>query len=424
MILIIVFNLAIVKPALGSALFGGALALAPAPAAADGMGPHPFELELGGYGELGFAFKNYGPNQNLVGGAARERRLEFDSTRFVAAIEGRMPGDLEFEAELEVEHGGTGAAKEVEYEEFGEFEREVEKGGEVQLEELYLKKSFGRFDVAIGRFYVAFGHLSYRYRPDDYLTAARGEAETTMIPGQWDEMGAQVVAHLPLVRLTGQVVNGLDSTGFSSTGWVAPGHQGAFETIRATSLAAVLRADVSVAPAVEVGASGYFGGTSRNRPKDDLDVSAAVTLVDLHAAWRIAGLRGQALAMWGHLENARRVSERNDRLSNELGVERTPVGDNAYGVAAELGYDVAPHVCAGERHAIEPFVHLERYDTMARPRDELFDNPRFERTVLGAGLSYGYRGGFVAKLEASQRRFGASSIRSETTVHLMTGFTY
>jgi hypothetical protein len=238
---------------------------------------------------------------------------------------------------------------------------------------------------------------------------------------------------------TAQVVNGLDSTGFSSSRWVSSGHQGAFETIRASDLAGVARVDVSVAPDVEVGASAYVGGTSKNRPKADLVndcpaderevapcgyVSAPVVIVDAHAAWRWRGLRGQALAIYGHLKNADAITARNDRLSNLLGVDRTPVGDNAYAVGVELGYDVAPPlgICAG--HALEPYARVERYDTMARGRDDLFDNPRFERTSLALGASYVYRDAVVAKLEASRRTFGSDSLRAESAVRFMTGFVY
>ena len=75
---------------------------------------------------------------------------------------------------------GTGAAKELEYEEFGEFESEVEKGGEVIVEELYVEKEFGgRFELKVGRFYVALGQLSYYYRPTDYLASVRSEVTTS-----------------------------------------------------------------------------------------------------------------------------------------------------------------------------------------------------------------------------------------------------
>src|SRR5262245_54380322 len=106
----------------------------PAPASADVLG----DFELSGYGELGFSFLDHGPDRNREGGALDDRRLGFYTTRLVLELEQELPGDVELEAEVEFEHGGTGAAREVEYEEFGEFETEVEKGGEVLVEELYI----------------------------------------------------------------------------------------------------------------------------------------------------------------------------------------------------------------------------------------------------------------------------------------------
>src|SRR5688572_390691 len=248
-----------------------AAAAMPGASHADGLGPHEFDLQFGGYAELGAAFHDYGEDASRAGGARDDRRLEFDATRFVAEIEGTMPIGLEFEAELEIEHGGTGTAIEIEYDEFGEYEREVEKGGEVQLEELHLKRTFaGRYQVAVGRFYVALGHLSQYFRPTDYLAAQRGEAESTIYPGQWDEMGVSFTAFLGAIKVTAQVVNGLDSSGFSSRAWVSSGHQGAYEVIRARDLAAVARVDYTISDGNVVGVAGYVGGSSRNRPKADL----------------------------------------------------------------------------------------------------------------------------------------------------------
>ena len=410
-------------------------------ARADGMGPHPWKLELGGYAELGLGYFTYGEDRTRQGGALHDRRLELDLTRFVAALEGTMPGGFEFEAELEIEHGGAGVAKEVEYEEFGELETEVEKGGEVQLEELYLKRSFGRYQLAAGRFYLAMGHLHARYRPTDYLGAQRSEAETAIFPGQWDEMGLSFTARWPALIVTAQLVNGLDSTGFSSAAWVASGHQGRFEKIRARDVAGVARVELPL-PGVTVGASGYLGGANRNRPQADLvkecsggvddgavnDVApcgyvrsvVAIGAVDAHWRWR--GLRGQALGVLGYLSNAAAISRRNDRLSNELGVDRTPVADHALALAMEAGYDVAPLL--GSCGALEPFVRLDHYDTMFRPRAEPFDNPRTARTVLGAGVAYTYERAWVGKLELRRRSFATSALRLEHEVQVSLGFVY
>jgi len=401
------------------------------------------DFEVGGYADLQFAFYNHGENQNREGGAQRDARLTFDTARLVLELEGELPEyGLEAEVEIEFEHGGTGAAMELEYEEFGEFEQEVEKGGEVLIEELYLKKKLGeRFSLSLGRFYVAVGTLSQYYRPTDYLGTIRAEAETLIIPNTWDEMGLQAQAELSGLRLTAQVVNGLDSTAFSSQRWVAEGHQRRFELVRATDLAAVLRADVTRYEGLVFGASGYYGDTTRNRPKPDLVkaceeandrevapcgyVSAPLLLLDAHLSLDRGPWRAKALVMWGYLQNADDVSARNERLSNLLNVPRTPVAEHALAAWAELGFDVAPLLSLSDDHRLEPYLRFDYVDSMLNPRSELFDNPRFARSIYSVGASYTLAGTVFAKLDFSHRRLGDSSrFRPENTVRLSTGFSY
>jgi hypothetical protein len=73
---------------------------------------------------------------------------------------------------------------------------------------------------------------------------------------------------------------------------------------------------------------------------------------------------------------------------------------------------------------IEPFARVDYYDTMVRVRDGLFDNPRFERTVITAGVAYTYREAITLKLDASHRRFGTSELNTENTIRFATGFVY
>ena len=401
------------------------------------------KLEVGGYADLQFAYYNHGLNQNREGGAQRDSRLTFDTTRLVLELEAGLPEyGLEAEMEVEFEHGGTGTAMELEYEEFGEFEQEVDKGGEVLIEELYLKKEFGeRFSLSLGRFYVAVGTLSAFYRPTQYLGTIRAESETLIIPNTWDEMGLQAQAKVGGMQLTAQVVNGLDSTAFSSQRWVAEGHQRRFELVRATDLAAVLRADVTRFEGLVFGASGYYGDSTRNRPKPDLVkacedtddrevapcgyVSAPLLLLDAHLSLERGPWRAKALALWGYLQNAGAISARNARLSNLLNVLRSPVAEHALAIWAELGFDVAPRLSLGEDHRLEPYVRFDYADSMLHPRTELFDNARFARSIYTVGAAYTLAGVAFAKLDFNHRRLGDSSrFRPENTVRLSTGFSY
>jgi hypothetical protein len=402
--------------------------------------PPAWSLSLGGYADLQFAWHDYGPNQNRPGGAQKDSRLVFDTTRFVLELEGMLPLGLEFEAELEVEHHGAGAALELEYEEFGEYEQEVEAGGEVILEEIYLRKTFGPVGLQLGRFYLGVGLLSEIYRPTEYRATGRPESETTVLPAVWHELGLQVDVDLAPVKLTAQIVNGLDSTGFSSQRWIASGHQTRMELVSASDLAFVLRADLELSRGVTLGVSGYYGNTSRNRSKPDLVpecastenevapcgyVQAAVTLLDFHFRLDLDPFTAQGVVLWGHLDNAKAVSDRNSRLSNALGVLRSPVASEALFAWLELGVDLADVLCLGTGHHLEPFFRFDYYDTMFGVEDGVFDNNRFARAVYTAGLGWSYGDLVFAKLDLSYRDLGGfetAALRDETSIRLSTGF--
>ncbi|AKF85782.1 hypothetical protein MFUL124B02_16585 [Myxococcus fulvus 124B02] len=415
---------------------------APAPAALSRARPK-IDTFVTAYGELLFGYHNYGLNQNRTGGAQRDSRLEFDTTRFVLEMKGALPDyGLEVEVEVEFEHGGTGTAMELEYEEFGEFDQELDKGGEILVEELYISKKLGdHAALAVGRFYVAVGTLSEFSRPTDYLGTIRDEAETSIIPNTWDEMGVRLRYKFPWgLRLTGQLVNGLDSTGFSSQLWAVGGHQRRFEVQRATDMALVFRADVTHFDGFIFGVSAYHGDTTRNRPKADLVksceeandrevapcgyVSAPLTLLDVHLSVAKGPWSAKGMVMYGHLKNAELVSQRNARLSNLLGVMRTPVSDNALAAWGELGYDIASVVGLSNSHHLLPFVRYDYVDTQFKPREELYDNPRFRRTIYTVGVAYNLLNTVYAKLDFGHRRMGSNAFRPENTLRLATGFNY
>jgi hypothetical protein len=389
----------------------------------------PFSLTWEGYADILFSWYGYGPDQTRPGGSESDSRLVFDLSRFVLELEGEMFAGLGFEAEIEFEHGGTGSSLEIEYEEFGEFENEIEKGGEVNVEELYLSKKFGNWGKAkAGRFYLAIGLLSFLNKPTDYLAARRPESETMVIPAVWDEMGVSFEYYVnDNWDLTLQLVNGLDSTGFGSLNWVRGGHQGRFETISSNGLALVGRVDYKLPDfGLLLGTSAYYGiDTAANRPKDDLeDVDAPLLLLDAHAIFEHGRWRGSGDVIWGHLWNADEISERNARLSNNLDVPRTAVADNAFSAWGEMGFNINTYVGLDHLHRLEPFVRIDYYDTFFQPREDLFDNPRFERTVFTGGLSYTFANAVFVKLDYVYRMLGSSDFNSESGIDLAFGWVY
>ena len=80
-----------------------------------------------------------------------------------------------------IEHGGSGSAIEYEADEAIEFEHETEKGGEVELEQFWLQKSFSKaFNIKAGHIVVPFGLTNAHHEPLNFFTVYRPEGENTI----------------------------------------------------------------------------------------------------------------------------------------------------------------------------------------------------------------------------------------------------
>lgn len=385
---------------------------APAPAASN-----PFSVS--GYGVIHYSHFDW----ELDPG----RRAAIDVERLVIAPKYRINDTIRLEAELEFEHGGTGSTMEFDkFEEFGEFETEIEKGGEVIVEKLAAVFSLKpALNFRVGHIIVPVGLVAKRHRPQHYFTTTRPEAETHLIPTIWHETGVEIFGTLGVLNYQAQVINGLDSTGFSSRHWIVPGHQLRFETINAEVPAFVGRLDYMLREGATVGISGYYGDTAANRPKPDVDFTAHVGIVSLHGFYEVNAVKVRGLVLWGTLENADRLSKVNRALSNNLNVKRTPIGSTALGGYFEAGYDVLSlfrPASTGTR--CDVFARYDYYDTMASVEGVIFDNPRWERTTWTFGVNYHAHPQLVFKGHYSLRRLATTDKNRENTFSLGFGFQY
>ena len=91
------------------------------------------KFRFGGYGEMVANFKDYGINRFYGGndGNPNKKRNTISIPRFVVAFDYKFNSKWILGAEIEFESGGTGTAFELENTENGEYETEVEKGGEI-----------------------------------------------------------------------------------------------------------------------------------------------------------------------------------------------------------------------------------------------------------------------------------------------------
>ena len=376
-------------------------------------------LSVSGYGVINYAHYDWELDPN--------RRATIDVERFVVAPKYRVNDTIRLEAEIEFEHGGTGSTMEFDrFEEFGEFETEIEKGGEVIVEKLAAVFTINpKLNFRVGHIIVPVGLVAKRHRPQHYFTTTRPEAEAHIIPTIWHETGVELFGSLGPLKYQTQIINGLDSTGFSSRHWIVPGHQLRFETVNAEAPAFVGRLDYEFDEDFTLGISGYVGDTAANRPKPDVDFNAYVGIVSLHGFYEVKPLKIRGVFLHGSLQNADRLSKVNRTLSNNLNVKRTPIGSSALGYYIEVGFDILSTFRTDKTTPIlDIFARYDYYDTMASVEGIIFDNPRWERTTLTAGVNFHMNTQLVFKSHYSLRRLATKDLNKENTFAVGFGFQY
>lgn len=337
---------------------------------------------------------------------------------------------IQFKSEIEFEHGGTGSTLSFDpLEEFGEFEYEVEKGGQVVAEQINvffkLKK---HFNVRIGKMRFYMGNASKQDRPREYFTAFRSEIENTILPLGWYETGIELSGDLSLSQnkfphfsYKLYLVSGLDNTGFSSANWVRKGYQTRFETINAESLAYALRFDYIFEKDSEIGLCLYANNASPNRPKNDVDFDSWLTYGDIHFTIDKKNWRARTYGMIGNIQNSDALSKANRNLSNNLNVKRSPVAKSAAGAYAEFAYNFSSFFSKSQ-NPFFIFARGEWYDAMYKTAGDVADNPRYERSVLTAGINYFIHKNVVFKSHYSWRRLGSGE--KENTFATGIGFDF
>ncbi|MDR2886604.1 MAG: hypothetical protein LBV26_01170, partial [Bacteroidales bacterium] len=237
---------------------------------------------FGSYGEMLFQRMNYGADRYKdPAGAPRERRAYISIPRTILSFDYRFRDDITFGAEVEFEYGGTGTAMELEYDEAGEYEMEVEKGGEVVLEQFHITKRIAPWlNIRAGHFIVPVGLTNAHHEPIFFFGTTRPEGETTLLPCTWHETGLAILGTHRSFRYELMLVNGLDPNGFSSTNWIQGGRQGLFETSVMTAPALAARLEYTPVSGLRFGASGYYNKSAANAsiPQKTAGIDAAVSV--------------------------------------------------------------------------------------------------------------------------------------------------
>ena len=143
------------------------------------------KFRFGGYGEMVANFKDYGINRFYGGndGNPKKNRNTISIPRFVLAFDYKFNSKWILGAEIEFESGGTGTAFELENTENGEYETEVEKGGEVAIEQFHITRLIHRsLNVRAGHIIVPVGLTNAHHEPINFFGTSRPEGETSLLP--------------------------------------------------------------------------------------------------------------------------------------------------------------------------------------------------------------------------------------------------
>lgn len=394
-------------------------------------------LSIGGYGEAAYTRNFYSDNvyrytdpKSYKNDPSHGR---FDIPHAVIYISYDFGKGWTMSSEIEFEHTGSGSAIEKEYSEGGEWEQEVEKGGEVELEQFWIQKSFGSFlNVRAGHIVVPVGLTNAHHEPLNYFTVYRPEGEATILPCTWHDTGISIWGRLGDFRYEVQMLAGLDAFMFDRENWIQGGAGSPFEFKVANKYGFAARIDNYTLPGLRVGLSGYYGqamhnsyphefeGEDANGNKKTYDGTkgrVAIGAIDFtfnRYNWIVRGN-----ADYGYLSNASTISKiKRNLTSNNAPYKKTPVGKNAVAVGIEAGYDVFSQIgkLREDNQKLYLFGRYEYYNSYIPAKDQ----SKYEYTGknrMAFGVNYYPIPQIAVKAEYS-KRFFKSQYNNEPSVSL------
>jgi len=372
------------------------------------------------YGSMNYTSDEYFEN---VQDTSPERRGRFDLERIVTEFGYQFTDEWDMEVEIEYEHGGTGTALEYDgFDEFGEFESEVEAGGEVMIEKAQLRyRPSDAFGVKFGNIHLPIGLSSILHKPDQYLTVLRHRSEAAMLPAVWNETGVGVFGEVANFHYQAQVVSGLNSEYFRTYDWVASGHQKRFEHVNADDLAYALRLDYgNFKKGSAVGVAYYYGNTTGNRHKSNkVQGDGTVSILAVSGAF-VQGpwiLRGQYLN--GTLSDADAITQSNKTTPGLKPGNFAQLGSKSEAFFVEAGVDLGQFTPV----PITIFANIDYSNPLAEVETGTATK-RYENTWTSVGVNYFPIPEIVLKAEVGRQQVAVSSIPDTNFFALGVGYQF
>ena len=338
---------------------------------------------IGGYGEITAKhcfysnnYLRYGKNPEKYAG---DHYGEFDLPHVVINLGYDFGYGWSMGTEIEFEHGGTESAIEIEEEEGGEYEGEIERGGEVALEQFWLQKKFNRYAILrAGMQVIPVGGLNAHHESTEYFGVYRNEGEFTIIPSTWHEVALTFMGSSPKGwHYQVMFLPGLDSDRFNRKNWVKPGAGSPYEFKLANVFAAAARVDYTGVKGLRLSLSGYCGNSFRNtlsKSNSELDASTykdvrgTVSIGSFDFAYKDYGLIIRGSATYGHLSDAAAITQYNIAMRKGSVSSKQWVASDALAAGMEIGYDFLSlsNNAKVNRHKLYLFGRYDYYDSMFR----------------------------------------------------------
>ncbi len=348
---------------------------------AHGMGPAASKvygatrgISLGGYAEAVY--------RNRVGDASGDGDDVSDFTRAVLYVGYKFSDRLVFNSEIEFEHASTSEA------------------GSVSVEMATLDFLLRpELNLRAGLMLLPMGLVNEVHEPPFYFGTQRPEVERRIIPSTWRENGIGIFGDLgEELSYRVYVVNGLDASGFGSSG-LRGGRQKGSETL-AEDLGVVARLDWHAADGLELGASVYSGDSGHDQMFTQPGMGPTVklpatrtTIWEAHADWRSGPWRARALYAQAHLDDAR-------DLSRDLALASgAPVAEEMIGGYGEVGLDLLQWLSPGSELGLEAFFRFEYLDTQHEVPSGFTRDRSQPRRLFIPGLQFRPHPNVVLKLD-------------------------
>ncbi len=364
------------------------------------IGKKKKRLTLGGYGEAVMTRNFYSDKYLRYTDAETYKNDEshgrFDIPHVVLYLGYDFGRGWNFGMEVEFEHGGTESAVEIEEEEAGEYESEVERGGEVALEQFWIQKTFSwALNLKMGHIVVPVGATNQHHMPTEFFTVYRPEGENTILPCTWHETGISLWGRAGDWRYEAMFLPGLDSDRFGRQGWIHDGAGSPYEFKIANAYAGAFRVDNYSVKGLRMSLSGYVGNTFKNTlsATDNTkykDVKGTVVVGAFDFIYDDYDFIVRGNFDYGHLSDSELITKYNMSMRKDSPSPKQAVASDAIAMGIEAGYDVLsrfPTVSCNDQK-LYVFGRYEYFDSMYKTEGSIQDYGWCARQRVAFGLNY------------------------------------